>query len=267
MLIAKRIFFHHPAYIEEEKYETEYIFRGEEMKKNKLKLIALILAVSFLALAGCAQGPTETREESVSGFNRVEIETFGEFLISQGETETLTIEGPRDYLRYITADVENGTLYIKTRRGFVGGPVQRVTYTLTVKDLNAISFSGAGSVKLYSMEASDFSADLSGAGSIEIDELIAESLSLNLSSAGAVVIAGKVKTQDVNLSGLGSYEGGDLRSEDARINLSGAGSAVVWAENSLDVNVSGVGSVAYYGNPVLTQNISGLGSVNSKGEH
>jgi len=73
------------------------------MKNNTLKLTALILAVSVLALTGCAQGPTETRKEDVSGFNRVEIETFGEILVSQGETESLTIEAPRDYLRYITS--------------------------------------------------------------------------------------------------------------------------------------------------------------------
>ena len=237
------------------------------MKNNTLKLTALILAISVLALTGCAQGPVETRKEEVSGFKRVSIETFGEILVSQGETESLTIEAPRDYLRYITSEVEDGTLYIKTRRGFVGGPVQRVIYTLTVKDLEAISFSGAGSIKLYKLETNDFSVDLSGAGSIEIDQLKADNLSVNLSSAGAVVIAGTVKTQDVNLSGLGSYEGGDLRSDDASVNLSGAGSAVVWAENSLDVNVSGVGSVAYFGDPDLSQNISGLGSVNSKGEH
>ncbi len=237
------------------------------MKKNTIKFTALVLAVSVLALAGCAQGPTETREEAVSGFNRVNIETFGEFQISQGSEESLTIEAPRDYLRYITTEVTDGTLYIKTRRGFVGGPVQRVTYTLTVKDLDAISFSGAGAIKVYSLETNDFSVDLSGAGSIEIDDLKADNLTINLSSAGAVVVAGNVKTQDINLSGLGSYEGGDLRSDDAKINLSGAGSAVVWAENSLDVNVSGVGSVAYFGAPKLTQNISGLGSVNSKGKH
>ncbi len=237
------------------------------MKNKTLKLTALILALSILALTGCAQGPIETRKEDVSGFNKVRIETYGEVLISQGDTESLTIEAPRDYLRYITSKVEDGTLNIKTRRGFVGGPVQRVIYTLTVKDLSDISFSGAGSIKVYGLETKDFSVDLSGAGSIEIDELNADSLSINLSSAGAVVIAGSVKTQDVNLSGLGSYEGGDLRSDDTRINLSGAGSAVVWAENSLDVNVSGVGSVGYFGDPDLTQNISGLGSVNRKGEH
>lgn len=237
------------------------------MKNNTIKITALILAVSVLALAGCAQGPAEKRDEPVSGFNRVAIETFGEILVSQGSEESLTIEAPRDYLRYITTEVTGGTLYIRTRRGFVGGPAQHVIYTLTVKDLNEISFSGAGSIKVFSLDTSDFKVSLTGAGSIEIDDLKADALEVNLTSAGAVVVAGNVKTQDINLSGVGSYEAGDLLSSDAKINLTGAGSAVVWAENSLDVNVSGVGSVTYFGDPKLTQNISGLGSVNSKGVH
>src|SRR4030065_2554893 len=106
------------------------------MKIKTYKLTALILAISVLALTGRAQGPVETRKEDVSGFDRVNIETFGEILVSQGETESLTIEAPRDYLRYITSEVEDGPLYIRTRRGFVGGPVQRVIYKLTVKDMN-----------------------------------------------------------------------------------------------------------------------------------
>lgn len=237
------------------------------MKNKTIKITALILAVSVLALAGCAQGPVQKRDESVSGFNRVAIETFGELLISQGSEESLTIEAPRDYLRYITTEVTDGTLYIKTRRGFVGGPVQNVTYTLTVKDLDEISFSGAGAIKVFSLDTGAFKLSLTGVGSVEMDDLKAENLEVNLMSTGAVVIAGKVKTQDVTLSGVGSYEAGDLRSDEAKINLTGAGSAVIWAENKLDVNVSGVGSVAYFGNPELTQNISGLGSVHSKGKH
>ena len=237
------------------------------MKHKTIKITALVLAFSVLAMSGCAQGPVEKREEAVSGFNRVHMETFGEVLVRQGDEEALTIEAPRDYLRYITAEVENGTLFIRTRRGFVGGPVQRVIYTLTVKDLDELSFSGAGAIKVFSLETGDFRLSLTGAGSIEIDELKADALEVDLTSAGAVVIAGNVKTQDVNLSGLGSYEGGDLRSDTAKVNLSGAGSAVVWVEESLDVNVSGVGSVSYFGDPDVNQNISGLGSVNSKGEH
>ena len=54
------------------------------MKHNTIKITALILAVSILALAGCAQGPYEKRDESVSGFNNISLETFGEVLITQG---------------------------------------------------------------------------------------------------------------------------------------------------------------------------------------
>jgi hypothetical protein len=237
------------------------------MKHNSIMITVLVLALPFLALTGCATGPYQTQQESVSGFNRVSIETFGEVLISQGSTESLSIEAPRDYLRYITADVTDGTLIIGTRRGFIGGPVQKITYTLTVKDLNDLSFSGAGSIKMMSLNTPSLNVNLSGAGSIEIDNLKTDSLSVNLSSAGSIVIAGNANTQDVNLSGLGSYESGDLRSDDVKVNLSGAGSAVVWSEGTLDVNVSGLGSVTYFGAPILTENISGLGSVNSKGGH
>jgi len=234
---------------------------------KKIQIFSMILlAAMVLSLSACTTGPYQTREEDVSGFSRISIETFGEIIVEQGETESLTIEAPRDFLRYITAEVEDGTLVIGTRRGFVGAPVQRVTFSLTVIDLEEVSLSGAGAVKVLALATDDFFANLSGAGSIEIDNLTAEDLNVNLSSAGAIVIAGKAQSQSVNLSGVGSYEAGDLETATADVNLSGAGSAVVWVTESLDVNVSGIGSVSYYGDPVIDQNVSGLGSVNSKGE-
>lgn len=228
---------------------------------------ALVLAAIALTLAGCASGPIQTQAFDVSGFNRISVETFGEVLIEQGDAEALTIEAPRDFLRYITAEVEDGTLTISTRRGFAGTPADRVTYTLTVTDLNELSLSGAGAVKIFSLETGDFALNLLGAGSVEIDHLTAHDLAVNLASAGAIVIAGTADSQSVNLSGVGSYEAGDLKTGSADITLSGAGSAVVWVEDSMNVKVSGIGSVSYFGHPEVDQSISGLGSVNSKGDH
>jgi hypothetical protein len=223
--------------------------------------------LASLILTGCSDGPMQTRSEDVSGFNRIRIETFGEIILQQGDQESLTIEAPRDYLRYITTEVRDETLVIGTRRGFVGGPVRRVVFTITVKNLEEFTLSGAGAVKAYALESDTLTVTLTGAGSIEIDSLSAERLTVNLTSAGAIVIAGQVDQQNINLSGVGSYEAGDLRTEETSINLSGAGSAVVWVEDYLDVNVSGVGSVSYFGrDPVVRQNVTGLGSVNSKGE-
>jgi len=226
-----------------------------------------IIALSAMAAAGCAAGPYRTEEVDVSGFDRISIETFGEIIIEQTGEESLTVEAPRDYLRYIESEVDGDTLVLRTRRGFFGTPARRVTYTITVDELEEISLSGAGTVDIYELDTDDVYVSLTGAGSIEIDELTADELEVNLTSAGAIVIAGEADTQDVNLSGVGSYEAGDLRTAETRINLSGAGSAVVWVEDYLDVNVSGVGSVAYYGeNPDVRQSVSGLGSVNARGE-
>ena len=236
---------------------------------KKLSFLLTIISVSLIAmnLSACG-GVIKTESREVSGFNSVSISTFGEMQIRQGSTESLTIQAPSDYLRYLETSVENNTLIISTRRGFIGAPVRRVIYTLTVKDLKSLYFSGAGSIKILDgLQSQDFSLNLNGAGSIEIDSLIADSLTLNFSSAGAIVIAGKVDKQSVNLSGVGSYEAGDLESKSVSINLTGAGSATVWATGTLDVTISGVGSVSYYGSPQVGQKISGLGSVSSKGEH
>jgi len=237
--------------------------------KVSIKLMTLLgaLMATSLLLAGCADGPLQTRSDDVSGFDRIRVETFGEIIIEQGDQESLKIEAPRDYLRYVTTEVSDGTLIISTRRGFVGGPVRRVIYTITVKDLEDITLSGAGAVKVFTLDADDLTITLTGAGSIEVDSLNARNLEVNLTSAGAIVVAGEAEKQEINISGVGSYEGGDLRTEETSVLLSGAGSAVVWAEDYLDVDVSGVGSVSYYGtNPVVRQNVSGLGSVNSRGE-
>lgn len=238
------------------------------MNKLSITMAIIILMLPALALTGCSDASMQSQTEDVSGFNQIQLNTFGEFLIEQGDQEALTIEAPRDYLRYVTTNVEDGVLIIGLRRGFLGTPIQHVTYTLTVKDLNTVSISGAAAVKIFNLTTDQFDVNLTGAGSVEMDKLIAKNLNVNLTSAGAIVIAGEVEHQTVTISGVGSYEAGDLRTNTTEILLTGAGSAVVWAEDNLEVDVTGIGSVSYFGkDPDVQQNVSGLGSINSKGEH
>lgn len=236
-------------------------------KNQKTTGVLVVLMLASISLTGCVSSPYETESVDVSGFNKISIETFGEFVIDQGGSESLTIEAPRDYLRYIIAEVSGDTLVLRTRRGFFGGPVRRAVFTIGVKDLEDITLSGAGTIKVFNLDTDRLEINLTGAGSIEVDNLTANRLEVNLASAGVVIVAGIVKKQYINLSGVGSYEAGDLQTKDTDLLLTGAGSAVVWAEEDLDVEVPGVGSVSYFGNPTMYQNISGLGSINSKGEH
>jgi len=232
--------------------------------RSKFFIVA-ILFITGLALTGCASGPYDTQSFDVGDFDSIRIDTFGEFIIEQADEESLSVEAPRDYLRYIVAEVEGDTLVIRTRRGFFGGPVRRAVFTLNVNNLEDISLTGAGAIRVYELETDVLDINLTGAGSIEVDDLTTDRLEVNLTSAGAIIVAGSAEDQYVKLTGVGSYEAGDLRTEDTEVLMTGAGSAVVWAEEDLDIEITGVGSVTYFGSPDVYQNITGLGSVNSRG--
>ncbi|NMB62849.1 MAG: DUF2807 domain-containing protein [Chloroflexi bacterium] len=233
---------------------------------NKNWLYPAFLATILLAFtAGCAVGVNRTETRAIQDVSAISINTVGDFIIKQGDQESLTIEAPNNYLRYISTDVIGGTLYIDSERGIFGSSVQRIVYTITVKNLNELSLSGAGSVSMHSLNAENLSVNLTGAGSIDLYNLNAQSLSVLLNSAGSIHVSGTVDSQIIELNGLGSYEAADLQSRSATISLAGAGSADLWVTDNLDISVSGVGSVSYYGFPTVQQNISGVGSVNNKG--
>ncbi len=226
----------------------------------------LISIMILLSVTACSVGVIRTETREISDVNAVSINTIGEFIIQQGDEESLTIEGPNNILRNITTEVVGGTLYIDSTHGVLSDSFANVVYTLTVKNLNELSLSGAGSISVASLDSDQLSVTLIGAGSIVIRSLNTQNLSVLLNSAGSIDISGNAANQNVVLSGVGSYDGADLQSQTAKIVMSGAGSAEVWVSDALDIEVSGVGSVSYYGSPSVTQNISGLGSVNSKGE-
>jgi phage-related protein len=235
------------------------------MNKRILSVI-LVCIIILLSITACSVGVTHTESREISDVNAVSINTIGEFVIRQGDAETLTIEGPNNILRHITTEVVGGTLYIDSERGVLSDSFAKVVYTLTVKNLNEISLSGAGSISISSLDSTDLDVTLTGAGSITVRSLNTQNLSVLLNSAGSISISGNAVNQNVVLSGVGSYDASDLQSQTAKVVMSGAGSAEVWVSDALDIEVSGVGSVSYFGSPSVTQNISGLGSVNSKGE-
>jgi len=234
--------------------------------KNKYLAAIIPLILLGTVLGGCAVGVNRVESREIANVSAVSINSFGKFIIIQGDEESLTIEGPNNILRNIETEVIGSTLYIDSTRSIINNSLQPILFTLTVKSINEVSLSGAGSIQIDELDTERLEIILTGAGSIRIDDLNTMDLSVLLNSAGSIAISGTAEEQKIVLSGVGSYEGDDLQSRLATVLLSGAGSADLWVTDDLDVTVSGVGSVAYYGSPSVTQNVSGVGSVASKGE-
>lgn len=234
-------------------------------------LIMLGVMVPALLLAGVActlqqgSGTVTTESRDVQGFDRVQFEGFGTFLINQGERESLEIEAEDNIVPQIRTKVEDQTLKIDFRTNSMN-PTKPIIFRLTVKDLKALDFSGAANVQASNLNAQQLELTSSGAETVNIDGLRSDELKTMVSGAGKVNVAGNVTVQEIRLTGAGEYRAGDLQSKSADVDVTGAGKATVRVSDELNVNISGAGSVDYYGNPRVTQNITGVGTVTKLGD-
>jgi hypothetical protein len=223
-----------------------------------------IWLLATLLLANC--GPMGSDRvvidvRQVSGFDRVSLSSIGTMVITQGDREALEIEAQHYVTQRILTTVQNGTLNIGFGGTFFGEaiPTKGITYRLTVKQLSAVSFSGAGSIRSEGLSADRLEIRAAGVGTVYIENLEADELDVLLSGVGSVDVAGEVGDQEIILSSVGEYRAGDLRSQSASVRLSGVGRSTLWVEDSLRVRISGLGSVEYYGQPTVASDITGLG--------
>ncbi len=243
------------------------------MKKVLFISLAIIATLTLNACAfsltqGSGQVVTETRQ--ISGFDQVSLSGIGNLTITQGDKESLQIEAEDNILPRIETTVQNRTLHIRYQnndwqKNVV--PTKPIKFFLTVKNINRMALSGAGSITSTNIRTDTLTISSSGAGSVKIGSLTAQSLTTNLSGLGSCELAGKVKNQNLVISGTGSYNAPDMESQNTTIIISGAGSSTVWSTSTLNVTISGAGSVSYYGSPNVTKTISGIGSINSLGSH
>jgi hypothetical protein len=228
------------------------------MKKRLFCLAICLLLCACSFVRGSGRLITESRE--VRGFERVALTGSGDLILTQGERESLTVQTDANVMQYVVTEVSGGTLTLGTEIGTSISPT-RLTFTLTVVDLDGITVSGSGSAEVERLRADVLEVKVSGSGDARIDTLEAREVRVQVTGSGSVELAGQVGEQTVKLSGSGKYAGGDLRSETASVTTSGSGDATVWVTESLDARATGSGSVRYYGRPQTSFSGSGSGDL------
>jgi hypothetical protein len=247
------------------------------MKKRQLFFV-LFLILTGLTLSACrlpfinivrgsGEVMTETRE--VSGFDGVRLDGAGRLVVIQGAAESLEIEAEDNILPELTSDVIGNTLVLGYQEKFWRKsiiPTKEIHYTLTVTDINQITFNGAADLEMAELETPSLEIKFNGAGQVKIDDLTAEVVSVTINGTGNVELTGEAKSQMILIDGAGNVRAGDLRTETTSIEVNGLGNATVWATESLDVTINGGGSLRYYGSPSVTQDINGAGDITHLGE-
>jgi hypothetical protein len=213
---------------------------------------------------------TETR--MISGFNRVLLtaQHANELIITLGDREGLTIEGPANIVPRLVAEVRHGTLVIGTGGRWLDKLCDALTtsltrphirYLLAVRELVGLEISAMASVRATAVRTEDLVLKFFGVGEVRLDSLVADRLEVIQSGAGKVELSGHVGHQRVTVGGPGRYNAPGLESHTAQVTVRGIGAAVVWATRELAVTIRGPGQVSYYGTPHVTQSIAPLGSL------
>lgn len=246
----------------------------------KTKTVFLYFLVLTLLLTGCSvlsnvgvkvitpSNNVISENRDVSGYNAIEFSTLGKVNIITGDKESLNISGPDNLVAEISSSVSNGTLVIKNKENFTVSSLSSkdvLTFTIVVKELSALTISGAGDVQVETLSTPSMDLTMSGAGNVVMNQLTTNSLKLNLSGAGGLELSGSASQATFDISGAGSVNAPDLKIQSANITISGLGSATLWVTDTLTGTISGAGSVSYYGSPTATTNSTGLGKFNSLG--
>jgi len=229
-------------------------------------------------------GNVKTESRQVSGITSVQLDTSGDLTLSQGETESLTIEAEDNVLPFLTSDVNNGTLTLAIKLDSTS-PTKPIKYTLTVKNIVALSSNSSGSIKAGDLvSASGFQATLSSSGSLDLSSIKSDKVSVGITGSGSATIAslntqslttdltgngkltvsGQATDQLISVSGSGDFNGENLVSKTAVATTNSPGNILIQVSDKLVATTSGSGGITYIGNPSVTQNSTGSGKITQK---
>lgn len=225
-----------------------------------------LFTMTFVTTA-CAQnisGNGEVVEEnrSVESFSSIDIGGVLNVYLTQGDTESVTVEADENLLDLITTENRGSTLVVKLKKGVDIKKAKEKNVYITLRSIDALEVGGVVNVKsTNALTADAFDLDIGGVSNTDL-ELRCDRLNAQADMVGNLTLRGEVREANIKNGGVGSLKAFDLKVDRLTIKNSGVGSAEVQAQEEISITSSGVGSVRYKGDPVVKElSTSGVGKV------
>jgi len=209
-------------------------------------ILSLITVFTIGAFAGKQDRPT-------GSFTGIEISSAIKVVLTQGNTEKLTLEGDDDLLQRVITETRGNKLIIKLKEGTYNKSSQEVTAYLTFKTLSSIELSGAVNLNgTNEMNFNDLELECSGATKINL-HLNASKLDCDFSGASNLSLEGSAQLLNIDISGASKVNAEDLVVKNCNIDCSGASYIAIHVTDKLRAEGSGASKISYKGNPSIVE--------------
>ena len=228
--------------------------------------MALPLTAQAASLSRSGKSVTETR--SLADFQAVALNGSMDLVVRQGATQSVQVEADDNLLPLLETVVEStgqgATLVVRWKKGQSLYTRSKVSITVTVPKLSALTAAGSGDIKVESFNTPALKLSLSGSGDAKLQGLSTADFGISISGSGDVVANGSATKLSIRIAGSGDVRLMDLKSDDVSVSVAGSGDVAVNAAKTLDVRIAGSGDVSYSGNPAVKSKVAGSGSVNKR---
>lgn len=236
------------------------------------KTKALIPLLAAILLIGCSQlmitgsGNLVTQEESITGFDKVDISQSFNVDITQGEEFKVVIRVDDNLVEHLDIRKQGSTLRIglKPSRNFL---LTNATLEaeVTMPELVGLDLSGSSEANISGFESTkSLVVDLSGSSDL-LGDIQAGDTRFDISGNSRVTLTGSAGDIEVGASGSSEADLSEFPAEDGSVDASGASTVTVNLRGRLDADASGSSDIYYLGNPTLGNiDTSGSSSVQSR---
>lgn len=220
---------------------------------------AMPVAARAETIAAAGQRASETRP--VGAFQAIATAGDIDLHIRQGQPAAVTVQADRALLPRLETVVEDGTLQVRWKRGFVSDHGGRSRVEITTPQLQSLHGSGAGKLRVEALQTPRLAVALSGSGDLRLDDLACDELTLDIAGSADILASGRATTLRIKISGSGDVRAQRLQADAVVVAIAGSGDAALQAHKTLSVTIAGSGDVSYSGEAALSSSIAGSGRV------
>ncbi len=255
-------------------------------------VLALVLGCLPCAMFGWpivnGSGQVIEQDFDVSGFDAVEMASFGDLVIELGQEEGLRVEAEENLIPYLEISVVGDRLQIRHQPGVWLHNTRPVRFYLTAKSLDTVLLSGSGDITAPDlqgdqillqitgsgdidagvMNGGDIELRISGSGEMDVEECDAAEVRIDINGSGDLRLAeAGADTLDVSISGSGTCDirRGEVERQAVRITGSGELTSIGMESEVTEVRITGSGAAEVEVSERLDVHITGSGDVRYAG--